>query len=34
MIKDVEGFKRLIDKGYIEIIPYTKKADDEKGLGL
>ncbi len=33
-LKTYAGFRRLIDKGYIKIKPYTKNAEDENGLGL
>ena len=29
-----EGFKRLIDKGYIEIRPYNKSTEDENIIKL
>jgi len=28
------GFKRLIDKGYIKIKPHTKNAENENIVGL
>lgn len=33
-LQSFEGFKKLVDKGYIEVKPHNKNAEDENTAGL